>query len=185
MHTTVSRQHGLWCGRTCVQVGRVTCKGILHAFYRGRGRVILIIQIVRLSSTEWRLILQALTYTLIYSYLLLLFSWESLSFLFYLLHGPLQTDSDVSFNPETLRTVEKLIIRGRHRTRCLKTGILSVTVLNCLDKLSYKAIGKSWAWWCMPKLRRLRQEDCKFKARLDYTANVRPAWVTLWDFVLI
>lgn len=57
----------------------------------------------------------------------------------------LQTESEVSFNPDTLRTVEKLITRGRHRTRCLKTGILSMIVFNCLDKFSNRATGKSWA----------------------------------------
>jgi hypothetical protein len=31
-----------------------------------------------------------------------------------------------------------------------------------------------------PALRRLKQEDCKFKNSLGYIANSTPAWATSW-----
>jgi hypothetical protein len=46
-------------------------------------------------------------------------------------------------------------------------------VRSCFRKRS------TWALWCMPvfpALRRLKQEDCKFKASLDYTLRSKPGW---------
>lgn len=47
--------------------------------------------------------------------------------------------------------------------------------LDSLVKLSNKTIGKSWAWWYKPIILVTQEveEDCKFKARLAYTASVR------------
>jgi hypothetical protein len=45
--------------------------------------------------------------------------------------------------------------------------------LNPTDCYLYKKRG-SWAWWYMsviPAFRRLRQEDCEFKASLGYTGG--------------
>jgi hypothetical protein len=39
----------------------------------------------------------------------------------------------------------------------------------------------SWAWWYMsviPRLRRLKQEENEFKARMGYIASSTPAWHT-------
>jgi hypothetical protein len=44
-----------------------------------------------------------------------------------------------------------------------------------------KKYKRNWAWWFMPldpALKRLRQEDIKFKVIVGYIVSSRPAWVT-------
>jgi hypothetical protein len=47
-------------------------------------------------------------------------------------------------------------------------------------KFSEINIPINWAWWYMsviPALKRLRQEDQRFKAILDYIASLRPTGI--------
>jgi hypothetical protein len=51
----------------------------------------------------------------------------------------------------------------------------------CIILKRIKTVLSSQAWWCMAvttALRRLRQEDHKFKVNLGYLASSKPAWAS-------